>query len=107
MPRPKKIVKRSNRIVARVSPLEKKVVQLSAEKCGLTESDYLRKSALHQKIKLRLSEEELEVLKTLTDYRSNFQRLANLINKRSDMQEVRQELNQTIKSIDEQLKKLQ
>ena len=79
MPRPKKIVKRDEEIKFRVSPLEKKVIHLTAERAGLNVSDFVRKSALNKTVRVRFTEEELEAYRALQNYYDYFRRITNLI----------------------------
>jgi uncharacterized protein (DUF1778 family) len=84
MSRPKNIVRREKYLKLRVTRLEKKWIFLSAEKAGLTASDFIRKSALNKEVKIRFSEEELALFKTLQQYHTNFSRIANIIKKNKD-----------------------
>jgi hypothetical protein len=79
MSRPKQIVKRDKTIKVRVTQLEKKWIAYSAGKAGLTISDFLRKSALNKEIRVRFTEEEIELYKTLQHYHTNFVRIGNYI----------------------------
>ena len=79
MSRPKQIVKRDKTIKVRVTNLEKKWITYTSEKAGLTISDFLRKSALNKEVRLRFTEEEIELYKTLQQYYTNFTRIGNYI----------------------------
>lgn len=103
MPRPEKLVKRKSLIPVRVTPLEKKVIQLSAVKAGLTVSDFVRKSAMNKTVRLRFSPEELEAYKTLQEYHKNFSRISNLMKSRDP--QLNEEIEKTQKLIFEHLKK--
>jgi uncharacterized protein (DUF1778 family) len=52
--RPKSTAHRNARLVFRVYHLEKKAIELAAEKSGLAVSDYLRRCSLEQPIHARL-----------------------------------------------------
>ena len=63
-------IKRTKRLEARVTEKEyAKAVEL-AETCGLTLSDYIRKCALGQHPRRRLTDKEVEALCSLTDARA-------------------------------------
>ena len=103
MARPKKDVKRTHEVKSRCTALEKKAIQKQAENAGLTVADYIRMSALNQKITYKLTAEEIEAYKWLAEYRHNFKLIGNLFRERKDM---REEVHQLVKVIDEHLKKL-
>ena len=66
----KKDIKRTKRLEARVTEKEyAKAVEL-AETCGLTLSDYIRKCALGQHPRRRLTDKEVEALCSLSDANS-------------------------------------
>ena len=74
---------RSRRIEARVTESELcKVVRL-AEQCGLTLSNYVRRCALGQHPKRRLSDREIDALCSLTDARSELVHIRNALKGRS------------------------
>ena len=100
--RPKSTVHRNERLTFRVYSLEKKAIELAADKSGLCVSDYMRRSGLGQTLKPRLTEEELSLYQLLIEYRNNFSRISNLIRERKDFTTA---LKQLIISIDRQLKK--
>ena len=100
--RPKSAALRNSRLVFRVYSLEKKAIELAAEKSGLAVSDYARQCCLGQPIHARSSQEELDLYRLLVEYRNNFSRISNLIKERED---ITIELKQVISNIDKQLKK--
>ena len=68
--------KRTKRLEARVTEKEyAKAVEL-AETCGLTLSDYIRKCALGQHPRRRLTDKEVEALCSLSDARGALMRIA-------------------------------
>ena len=72
----KKDIKRTKRLEARVTEKEyAKAVEL-AETCGLTLSDYIRKCALGQHPRRRLTDKEVEALCSLSDARGALMRIA-------------------------------
>ena len=68
-------IKRTKRLEARVTEKEYAAVEL-AETCGLTLSDYIRKCALGQHPRRRLTDKEVEALCSLTDARGELMRIA-------------------------------
>lgn len=94
MARPEKLVKRINEIKFRVTPLEKKVIQLIAEKTGLSVSDLVRKSTMNITIHRKFTPEELKAYENLHSFYHNFGRISNLI---KASKEVRPELLEEIK----------
>ena len=71
----KKAIKRTKRLEARVTEKEyAKVVELS-DACGLTLSNYIRKCALGQHPRRRLTNKEVEALCSLTDARGELMRI--------------------------------
>lgn len=72
----KKAIRRTKRLEARVTEKEyAKVVEL-AETCGLTLSDYIRKCALGQCPRRRLTNKEVDALCSLSDARGDLMRIA-------------------------------
>jgi len=100
--RPKSLAHRNARLVFRVYHLEKKAIELAAEKSGLGVSDYIRRCSLGQTIRARLSSEEVDLYRLLIEYRNNFSRISNLLKERED---ITSELKEIIKDIDQHLKK--
>lgn len=89
MARPEKLVKRITEIKFRATPIEKKVIQLIAEKTGLSVSDFIRKSAMNKTIHRKFTDEELNAYEDLHTFYHNFRRISNLI---KASKEVRPEL---------------
>ena len=54
-------------------------IEKKAKNSGLSTSDYCRRTALNRELNFRLSDEEIEIYKDLTKYKTNFSRLSNLI----------------------------
>jgi uncharacterized protein (DUF1778 family) len=105
MSRPEIAVKRSSLIPVRVTPLQKKVIQLTAKKTGLSVSDFMRKSAMNKTVRIRFSNEELEAYKTLQEYHKHFARISNLI--KSKDPQLTAEIEKTQQLIFEHLKKFE
>lgn len=103
MSRPEKLVKRSSLIPVRVTPLEKKIIQITAGKTGLTVSDFVRSAAMNKTVRLRFTDEELEAYKTLQEYHKHFSRISNLMKSRDP--QLNAEIEKTQQLIYEHLKK--
>lgn len=72
----KETARRTKRLEARVTEEEyAKAVEL-AETCGLALSDYIRKCALGQRPRRRLTDKEIEALCSLSDARGDLMRIA-------------------------------
>lgn len=75
----KEIVKRTKRLEARVTEEEyAKAVEI-AETCGLALSDYIRKCALGQRPRQRLTDKEIEALCSLSGARGDLIRIATAV----------------------------
>lgn len=96
MARPPQKVTRQHQIAVRVTRLEKKVIQRSAEDAGMNPSEFMRKAALNKEIKFRLNPDEVEALKELRQFQRNFQRISNYLNPGQD-EEVKSEVRELIK----------
>ncbi len=73
---PKETVRRNLRLEARVTEKEYAQVAELAKTCGLTLSNYVRRTALGQHPRQRLSDREVEALCSLTDARGDLIRIA-------------------------------
>lgn len=72
----KKVVRRTLRLEARVTEQEYTQTAELAKICGLSMSDYVRRTALGQHPRQRLSDREVEALCSLTDARGDLIRIA-------------------------------
>lgn len=72
----KKVTRRTLRLEARVTEQEYIQVTELAKACGLSMSDYVRRTSLGQHPRKRLTEREVEALCSLTDARGNLIRIA-------------------------------
>ena len=72
----KKVVRRTLRLEARVTEQEYAQATELAKTCGLSMSDYVRRTALGQHPRQRLSDREVEALCSLTDARGDLIRIA-------------------------------
>ena len=96
MARPKELVTRNKEIKCRVTPLEKKAIELSADEAGLSLSDFVRKCAMNKKVRLRFTPEEMETYAMLHKYHDNFRRISNLI---KNNPHVTEELTKEVKEV--------
>ena len=71
----KKIIKRTLRLEARVTEQEYAKAKELAKTCGLSMSNYVRRTALGQHPRQRLTEREVEALCSLTDARGDLIRI--------------------------------
>lgn len=73
------MTKKSQRIEIRVSYLERSAIELNAEKAGLSVSEYVRDCSLHRVIQARRTSQELQAYQNLSNFRTNFARISNLL----------------------------
>ena len=71
----KKVIRRTLRLEARVTEDEYTKALELAQSCGLTMSDYVRRTALGHRPHLRLTEREVEALCSLSDARGDLIRV--------------------------------
>lgn len=83
----------------RCARFEKKLLNAKAKRAGLTLSEYCRRAALEDEIIERLSEEQIDLYRTLVQYQINFKRIGNMFRKRNPglSQEV-EKLSEVIKN---------
>lgn len=74
-----KALVRKKRLEARVTDEEYNKATVLAEECGLSMSDYIRRVALGQHPRRRLSSEEVKALSTLADARGDLMRIVSAI----------------------------
>ena len=67
----------------RCSIYEKKLINVKAKSCGLTLSEYIRRTVFEQAITERFSEEHIELYKMLIKYHNNFKSIGNMYKKRN------------------------
>ena len=72
----KKVIRRTLRLEARVTEQEYAKAAELAKTCGLSMSNYVRRTTLGQHPRQRLSEREVEALCSLTDARGDLIRIA-------------------------------
>ena len=102
--RPRSLIHRQFHLAFRVYALEKQAILLSAERSGLSVSDYMRRACLGTTLTSRLSEEEVSLYRMLITYRNNFARISTLVKERREFAD---ELQDVIHRIDHHLKKFQ
>lgn len=66
----------------RCSVYEKKLLYIKAKRSRLSVSEFCRRSIFDLEIKERLSEDHIEVLKTLSKFHNNFKSIGNMFRKR-------------------------
>lgn len=67
----------------RCSLYEKKLLKVKAKSCGLTLSEYIRRSLFEKEITERFTEEHIELYKMLIKYHNNFKSIGNMYKKRN------------------------
>ena len=72
----KKVIRRTLRLEARVTEQEYAKAKELSKACGLSMSNYVRRTALGQRPRQRLTEREVEALCSLTDARGDLIRIA-------------------------------
>lgn len=72
---------KNHKITFRCTKPEKKIIYSLAKKSGMTASEYCRKQAKYGKVLAipKLTSNEVEYMRTLKTYSSNFNRISNLI----------------------------
>ena len=89
----------------RCSVYEKKLLKVKAKSCGLTLSEYIRRTVFEQTITERFSEEHIELYKMLIKYHNNFKSIGNMYKKRNP--KLTQEVYDLANEIKAHLKKFQ
>ena len=67
----------------RCSLYEKKLLKIKAKRSGLSLSAYCRRAAFDDKIIERLTEEQIDMYKTLIKYHNNFKAIGNMYRKQN------------------------
>lgn len=67
----------------RCSVYEKKLLKIKATSCGLTLSEYMRRSLFEKEITERFTDEHIELYKMLIKYHNNFKSIGNMYRKRN------------------------
>ena len=87
--RKKPSARRDKAVVTRVTEQELSLIKSTAEKCGMTRSDFIRARALGYRPRRRLSDEELDGLKRLAACRTDMVNFANALRGLDDREKVR------------------
>lgn len=74
---------KSEFIKFRCSYFEKKLLKVKAKKCGLTLSEYIRKTAFEEKIRERLTDAQIDIYKMLVHYHNSFKSIGNMYKQRN------------------------
>ncbi|XWN34665.1 MAG: hypothetical protein ROO73_03540 [Roseivirga sp.] len=83
---------RNTRLFCRLHHLEKKVIELSARKAGLSVSDYIRGAAIATTTQPACSQHERELYHLLVEYRNSFKHLITLAEEKQEFNLVSLEL---------------
>lgn len=89
----------------RCSVFEKKLLQVKARRSRLSVSEFCRRAAFQIEVKERLSDEHIEIYKTLVKYHNNFKSIGNMFRKRDP--ELSSTVYQLAREIKEHLQKLE
>jgi hypothetical protein len=66
----------------RCTVYEKKLLKVKATSCGLSLSEYIRRSLFQKEITERFTDEHIELYKMLIKYHNNFKSIGNMFKKR-------------------------
>jgi len=89
----------------RCSIYEKKLLKVKATSCGLSLSEYIRRSLFQKEITERFTDEHIELYKMLIKYHNNFKSIGNMFKKRHP--KLTQEVYDLANEIKTHLKKFQ
>ncbi|WP_424495332.1 mobilization protein MbpA [Salinimicrobium sp. GXAS 041] len=73
---------KSQHIKFRCSIYEKKLLKIKAKHSGISLSEFCRRAAHEKEIKERLSEDHIEIYKTLSKFHNNFKSIGNMFRKK-------------------------
>ena len=80
----KRVFKAKSELVKfRCSVYEKKLLNIKATSCGLTLSEYMRRSLFEKEITERFTDEHIEIYKMLLKYHNNFKSIGNMYRNRN------------------------
>lgn len=94
---------KKEKIEFRVSNLDKAIIEKKAEHSGLSVSEYVRRSALNQKIDCKFTDRELEVYQDLHQFRRNFVLISNMFKIKDP--ELANKVRGTVELLEKELKK--
>ena len=102
----KKVFKGKGDLVKfRCTVYEKKLLKIKSKRCGLSLSEYIRRSLFDQEITERFTEEHIDIYKMLIKYHNNFKSIGNMFKKRNP--QLTQEVYDLANAIKAHLKKFQ
>lgn len=85
----KPVIRRDRVVVTKVTEQELEQIKDTAERCGMTRSDFIRARALGYKPRQRLSGKELDGLRQLAACRTDMVNFANALHGLNDNQKIR------------------
>lgn len=95
MGRPKKHIRKTEKITVRFSPEEKQLIAYLATRSGFSESEVIRFAALNLKFKPRFSPEEKILIRQLQGVALNLNQLAKGVNSGSQLyEEIKQQVEE-------------
>ena len=103
--RPLKAIKRENQIRVRLTKTEHYLIDKKAKKAGMNISEWFRRSAIKSKVLIRISTEDLKVLRTLAGMANNLNQLTKLAHQQG-LLIVQRKCRELLSVIDDTLKLL-
>jgi len=94
---------KSQLVKFRCTTYEKKLLMAKAKLCGLSLSEFLRRTAMEQTTVERLTDEEIELYKMLAKFHNNFKSIGNMFRGKND--NLTKMVYDTAKEINQHLKK--
>lgn len=85
----KPVVRRDKVVVTKVTEQELSQIKDTADRCGMTRSDFIRARALGYKPRLRLSDREMDGLRQLAACRTEMVNFANALHGLSDNEKIK------------------
>lgn len=85
----KPAIRRDRVVVTKVTEQELSQIKSTAERCGMTRSDFIRVRALSYKPRQRLSDKELDGLRQLAACRTDMVNFSNALHGLSDNEKIR------------------
>lgn len=81
MARPKKDILKTEKVTVRFTQAERASLATNAKTCGLSESELIRSAVLNVRLKPRLTDEELQLLRNLSGMANNLNQMAKGVNR--------------------------
>lgn len=97
-------IRRKRKIECRVTNAELLILRKKAKQAGITLSEYIRGVALNYQLAYKLTEDEIQSYKELTNLKTNFQRISNYMKYKST-EELRTAILETTQLVNTHLKK--